>query len=405
MDGLEITTPFARLVSERLGDEPFTLIDVGCSGGIHPTWRGFGDALRAFAFDPSVEEITRLSEAEDLPGVSYICGFVGLPSEHPHARRLAKREFWTRNPWDRLSIVRTLELRAARLAKASLRERTEHNVWEKVILADASKPVILSEFLSNHAVHDIDFIKIDIDGADFLILQSLKSILEGSNVLGVGIEVNFFGSDDPDTNTFHNVDRFMRSCGFELFNLSTRHYSAAALPAPYLSSVPAQGVWGRPLQGDAIYFRDAAATESLRWSSSASPRKLAKLAASFSLAGLPDCAAEILQQFRPEIETVMKVGVGLDCLISQCSIAKLPFRYDEYVAAFEADCEHFYAQSPSDMRNLGSSEDRNLRAEIARLSSELAHLKDSRSWRMTALFRAMGTALRRARLSFTGDSR
>jgi hypothetical protein len=396
MDGLEVVTPFARLVAERLQDERFTLIDVGCSGGIHPVWRVFGDGLRAFGLDPNVEEVSRLSKAEDLPGVSYIPGFVGLPPEDPDAMRFPTRNFWTRNPWDRLSVVRTLERRATQLAEASVEDKTEHNVWSQVVLTDPMKPVILPRFLSDHGVADIDFIKIDIDGADFLILRSLKSVLDDANVVGVGIEVNFFGSEDPNANTFHNVDRFMKSCGFELFSLSTRHYSVAALPAPYLGRVPGQGVWGRPLQGDAIYFRDAAAKENVRWASSASPRKLAKLAALFSLVGLPDCAAEVLQRFRPAIGTVIDTSIGLDCLVAQCPSAVRSSKYDDYIADFEADSDRFYLESYSGGQPSAQSEIGELRSKITRLGSEIAQLKNSTSWRITAPLRAVVTALGRA---------
>jgi hypothetical protein len=256
--------------------------------------------------------------------------------------------------------------------------------------------VILPRFLSDHGVTDIDFIKIDIDGADFLILRSLKSVLDDANVVGIGIEVNFFGSEDPNANTFHNVDRFMKSCGFELFSLSTRHYSMAALPAPYLGRVPAQGAWGRPLQGDAIYFRDAAADDDISWASSASPRKLAKLAALFSLVGLPDCAAEILQRFRPVIGTVIDVSVGLDCLVAQCPSTVGSSKYDDYIADFEADSDRFYLESYSVGPQLDQSEIRELRSKIARLESEIAQLKYSTSWRITAPVRAVATALGRA---------
>ena len=37
----------------------------------------------------------------------------------------------------------------------------------------------------------------------------------------------------------------MKSAGFELFDISFRRYSVAALPAPYAYIMPAQGAWGR----------------------------------------------------------------------------------------------------------------------------------------------------------------
>src|SRR5579859_5542031 len=96
-------------------------------------------------------------------------------------------------------------------------------------------------------------------GGDFRILQSLRDAFEQRQILGVGVEVNYFGSANPEMNAFHNIDRLMREVGFELFALTTRQYSVAALPAPYLDGVPGRTAWGRPLQGDAIYVRDAAA--------------------------------------------------------------------------------------------------------------------------------------------------
>ena len=98
---------------------------------------------------------------------------------------------------------------------------------------------------------EIDFIKIDVDGPDFLILDSIRSEFEKRKVIGLGMEVNFFGTDDPGEHTFHNTDRFLRSLGFELFGITQRLYSMAALPQRYELSFPAQSLRGRPLQGDA----------------------------------------------------------------------------------------------------------------------------------------------------------
>ena len=35
-------------------EDPFTLIDVGCRGGIHSRWQAFGDNLKAYAIDPLI---------------------------------------------------------------------------------------------------------------------------------------------------------------------------------------------------------------------------------------------------------------------------------------------------------------------------------------------------------------
>src|SRR5208337_4344738 len=70
-----IPTPVVQYIAGQI--EAFTLIDVGCSGGLDPAWRDFGSRLRAFGFDPQVQEIERLIKAESNPQVKYVAGFVG----------------------------------------------------------------------------------------------------------------------------------------------------------------------------------------------------------------------------------------------------------------------------------------------------------------------------------------
>ena len=71
MDGLLSESAFADLCARAVDFERFTLFDVGCSGGLDPAFRRFGERLRAFAFDPDIEECARLRAAETLPGVRY----------------------------------------------------------------------------------------------------------------------------------------------------------------------------------------------------------------------------------------------------------------------------------------------------------------------------------------------
>ncbi|HXN09213.1 MAG TPA: FkbM family methyltransferase, partial [Candidatus Acidoferrales bacterium] len=226
MDGLGPQTPFARLVASALGDNHFTLLDIGCRGGIDNAWRVFGERLRGFGFEPDVGEVNRLTERETNPGVVYIPQGVGLPAGDDGAKRMRTAVFWGNNPWPRLSVSRTQEIRAATAARA-----TEP-------LADPHESVVIPSFLRERGIDDVDFVKIDVDGADFLILRSLVQTLEDVKVLGVGIEVNFFGSEEPDVHTFHNVDRLLKQRGFELFLLSARPQSVVALPAPYQYPIP-----------------------------------------------------------------------------------------------------------------------------------------------------------------------
>ncbi|MET0532428.1 MAG: hypothetical protein ABW003_29610, partial [Microvirga sp.] len=88
MTNLVTDDEVARHVAGLLRRETFTLLDIGCSGGIQPAWRVFGERLKAIGFDPNIEEVERLRAKETLPGVSYEAAFVGVPAQHPLMRDL-----------------------------------------------------------------------------------------------------------------------------------------------------------------------------------------------------------------------------------------------------------------------------------------------------------------------------
>ncbi len=325
MEGIKLQSSFVERICRHL-EEPLTLIDVGCSGGIDSGWRSFGTYLRALGFDPDLEECARLQAAETHPGVKHIAGFVGLPDTHPFRLKKLGQPHVSRNPWSRLSVARTIELNKER-SSTSKAEFLKH--WTKKQLADPDSPIVLPEFFKEHGINDIDFIKIDVDGQDYEVLISLDNCLDERRILGVGIEVNFCGSDCETDHTLHNIDRYMKSKGFELFDLSVRRYSMAALPSRYVYAIPAQTEFGRPLQGDALYLRDLAGGLYDEFASGLSVSKLLKAVCLFELFNLPDCAAEMLSRFTDRIDPVVPVHELLDRL------APAGISYAEYIRRFE----------------------------------------------------------------------
>jgi methyltransferase FkbM-like protein len=351
MEGLiNSGTEFARMAVASLGSAEFTLFDIGCSGGIDPAWRCFAEKLVAFGFDANCDECLRLSGIEPNPRVEYIAGFVGLPPGHQFLRRRGRRASWTGNPWNRLSAQRSIEIRQSRAPNMSAEQLRDMNLWSQTNLADPDSPVVLRELAVARGIADVDFVKIDVDGEDFAILNSIADELAAWNVLGVGLEVNFFGSANETDHTFHNMDRFMRCNGFDLFNLTVRRYSHRALPSKYTWHNPSQTITGRPLQGDAIYLRDVCAESGAPFAERLDTAKLLKLAAIASLAETPDTAGEILLRFRDRLELAIDVARALDLLAGQAQ-SRLglapPMRYQEYIDAFEADAPFFYTPSPT----------------------------------------------------------
>jgi len=325
---------FTRLVADALGGSAFRLLDIGCSGGLDPRWRAFGRQLQAIGIDASRGECARLAEAEQLPGIEYVPAFAaGLdrrpidPERQASPLILAVRE--------RLSFMRTREIRAGRLAKAAIEEKLRHNAWEMTELADSDKPVLVPELLAARGWADFDYLKIDIDGSDFEVLRTFDGRLVPGGVLGVQLEVNFVGSAAEGDHTFHNTDRFMRRQGYELLRLDVRNYSSRALPGRYVWPTPAETQFGRPFQGEAWYGRDFEGATLGR-------EKLLKLAAIYAAIGVPDLAAELLLKRRAELAG-LDIDRGLDLLAAEAQpepARKLDYR--RYMQGFEADAARFY---------------------------------------------------------------
>ena len=214
----------------------------------------------------------------------------------------------------RFSYQRTLQIRQTRNPRRPAEELVAENQWTKVSQADASTPIFLPYFFRENSVDDIDMIKIDVDGPDFDILQSLSDTLTRCNVLALGLEVNFIGSADDTGHTFANTDRFMQAHGFDLFYLTVRPYSVAALPSSYQLPVPGQTKYGRPVQGDAVYARDLGQSSHPDLVGSFGPAKLTKLAAIFTAIGLVDSAAEVLLTHRDSLSLFLDVDEALNLL-------------------------------------------------------------------------------------------
>src|SRR4051812_6151996 len=111
---MEYTSGFTQMTrflaeSKTFASHPFTLLDVGCSGGISPFWRVFNPSLVALGIDPVVTECERLNAKESSSSVRYRPAFVGLPDQHPFVQKRGNNEPWGGNPWNRLSTALAIE--------------------------------------------------------------------------------------------------------------------------------------------------------------------------------------------------------------------------------------------------------------------------------------------------------
>jgi FkbM family methyltransferase len=333
-------------VAKRAPTTEFMLVDVGCGGGIDEIWWKFGPRLRALAIDPDGAEIDRLRRAQSRPGIEYLAAFAALRADHPFARHKAGQSDSGRTPWSRLAVARTLQVTSDR-AESSRISSGGGETAPSVPRATPPPAIDVPDFLAQRGITSVDFLKIDVDGKDLEVLHSFASSLDSLQILGLLLEVNFHGSTAETDHTLHNTDRLMKGHGFELFDLTTRRYSMAALPAQYLYGFPAEGNYGRVLQGDALYVRDLGSPEHDEFTARLAPGKLLNLVCIFSAFNLPDCAAEIVLRFDRTLAMLCDTEHMLDLLAAQAQgpFRRRPLTYRQYMARFEAQHPMFFPRT------------------------------------------------------------
>ncbi len=320
--------PLLDYAAEVSAGGEFMLVDVGCAGGVDRRWRRLGSRLRGLGVDANAEEIARLAARRGDSNVTYLHALAAIDPAHPFALKKQGQPDCQRNSWPRTSAKRYVELVHPERA---------------VLAAPASEapPIVLPEYLNSNGVRSVDFLKIDVDGKDFDVLNSFDRALEDLAILGVGVEVNFCGSASETDNTFHNMDRLLKARGFELLTLSTRRYSVRALPSRFLGGAgPTEN--GRILQGDAMYARDLASGLYDDFANSLNADKLLNLVAIFAVFGLPDCAADLALKFRAPLSKQFDVDKMLDLLTAQDEgSGSSSAKYNEHIDRFERQPNRF----------------------------------------------------------------
>ena len=342
MDYASVFTSMTRALVEKgtFRQQPFTLLDIGCSGGISTFWRVFEPCLVGLGIDPVMVECARLNKNEANANVRYRSAFVGLPHQHPFVQKRGGNEPWGGNPWNRLSAPLAASILESKIPKEA--KLSVLNDWQRSGLADTTSKITIDELVRQEGLSELDFIKVDVDGHDIDVILSAETCTQNSPVLGFTLEVNFYGSTSDTDHTFHNTDKLMREWGFDLFGLTIRRYSAAALPAPFEWDGPAQTIFGRPYQADAVYLRDpmAAGTRGSPECPTLSSQKLLKLACLFECFGLPDHTAELIQANTQSLRMLCNPEAMLDMLAKEVDPSVKG--YSSYIEKFRSDPTAFY---------------------------------------------------------------
>jgi hypothetical protein len=216
--------------------QPFSILDLGCSGGPTNAWIRNWDKYNWVGIDAEARAIEKLDSI--LPKKSRLMlGYI-------HSSKFCNHE----------------------------------------IPADESQIEIESLFELNF----FDFVKIDIDGCDLHILEGILSSARSESILGIEIEVTYSTYRNSEIN-FARCATLLIEKGFEPMAIeSARRYPSKLFSSPYVWNIDAQTAMGRVFQGNQTWVK-----------SNVADATRAKVATSLILAayGLSDWAWECLGSF------------------------------------------------------------------------------------------------------------
>lgn len=257
---------------------PIIVLDIGARNGFEEHWDLYGDQINLIGLELDYEECKKLNASTQGDNRKYYP--VALSDQkgirkffiQPH---LASSSFYKS---DKLFVERFPGW-APLIPHKSLRVRTSD----------------LDSFVRDNKIKDIDFMKLDIEGAELDVFKGGKATLK--NCVGLSTEAVFYPwrKNIP---TFSELDIFLRSIGFVLFDLPVfRWEKKTTSPLMFTDGVLGPTDKGQAVWTQAVYFKDAVRElKSLKLRKGWSTFKILKLASLMELYNLEDCVIELIQE-------------------------------------------------------------------------------------------------------------
>ncbi len=321
-----------------LSDSRISLIDVGASGGIDSFWRQFEPGLKAVGFDPLVSEIALLNAQETNPNIRYEAAWIGEGPQAPDLTFVSKAHDDNRGPlqpFDVTSARRAMTAASFDIVKDHFNRGAEPEMSDVHVSVD--------EWLARNDFGQVDILKCDVDGFDFLVLWGARNLLtSATKPLAVKTEAQFHEWRGRRGAAFGDIDRFMRDCGYRLIDLDVYHYTRASLPGPFQIDLFAQTEGGQALWCDALYMLDPVLDPKVFDALDArgdSEATFAKLAVLYEAFGYPDLTAGLLEALEERGQSMFN-GVPFKQLLDALTPERNVFgvtKHADYLAAFDAD--------------------------------------------------------------------
>jgi len=290
-------------------------IDVGCSSGRPYQWERLGSALNYVGIDPLKNEIERLNNIKK-PNSKYIAGFLQIDGGSGRADDITSQFFNRTTAWK--------EIQSSYNVIA-----TKYNSGLEVVLDETR--VSVEDLLSLLPSRNLDLLKIDIDGDDYLAMNDFFKHGIGSELLLLDIESQFHGKPDDKGNTLWNIGALANKHKLHLYDLVVNRYSRSCLPSKFIYAFPAQTQYGQALWGDSLFIKDSI-------DANLPLANKVKLIALYEIYGLYDCAMETIRDNQEALSELIPIDDISKSLISsnneresRVSIPSKAVSYKKYV--------------------------------------------------------------------------
>jgi FkbM family methyltransferase len=221
------------------------VVDAGAAGaGETGRWGFLGGHLELHGFEADAEECAKLLAAAPVGAtVHYYNAFLG--------RSMPRRTFLIAHAFNNTFYPTDYTWYARRRSSHTGPAVRLSEVYQIAKTLEVES-ISLDNWATHYGVSGVDYLKVDIEGAELELMQASPRIMAG--VLGVSVDVTFH-ADWIGAPTFADVDIWMRSQGFALFDMNgvkrgTQYDTPIVAPRghPTLN--------GQLACANAIYFRD-----------------------------------------------------------------------------------------------------------------------------------------------------
>jgi FkbM family methyltransferase len=239
------------IISNSIGSlERFIILDGGAREALSDQrWQALEPKrVRLYGFEPDAKEVDELNRISAERGLDFRYYASGLWSEPARLTFYENKSpgggaFFEQNTdlTDRWKFANSEQ----KFLSKDIFFPTKTSTWEMTSIAKWAKEV---------EVVDIDFMKLNVQGAELEILKGCDDLLE--TVIGLMVEVSFVESY-KNRPFFADIDSFLRGHGFSFFDLIGHHYMGRARSPITARHAPGlYPLWGQLIEGHGIYFKD-----------------------------------------------------------------------------------------------------------------------------------------------------